>query len=128
VPYVGSIVGGVLPFFITLATADSTNAAFAVLIVILCVQAIDNYLIEPNVVGGQVNLSALSTIVILVIGGFVWGVAGMILFIPMLGIAKIVFDHLEGLEPYGYLIGDQQKGSPSGKIMDKIKKFFGKGK
>jgi predicted PurR-regulated permease PerM len=77
-------------------------------------------------VGGQVNLSGLSTILILIIGGYVWGVAGMILFIPMLGIAKIAFDHIEGLEPYGYLIGDQKKKSPSSKWGDKIKKLFKK--
>ena len=127
VPYVGSIVGGILPFFVTLATSDSSNSAFIVLGVIVLVQAIDNYFIEPNVVGGEVNLSALSTILVLVIGGYVWGVAGMILFIPLLGIAKIVFDHMEGLEPYGYLVGDQKKGSPSGKILEKIKKFFKRG-
>jgi predicted PurR-regulated permease PerM len=127
VPYVGSIVGGILPFLMTLVTGDSTNSAVIVLVVIILVQAIDNYFIEPNVVGGEVNLSALSTILILIIGGYVWGVAGMILFIPMLGIAKIAFDHFEGLEPYGYLIGDQKKGSPSGKIKEKIKKLFKKG-
>ncbi|HRG53837.1 MAG TPA: AI-2E family transporter [Bacteroidia bacterium] len=125
VPYLGSIVGGVFPVVMTLITGDS-DAALIVLGVVVGVQAIDNYVIEPNVVGGQVNLSALSTILILIIGGYVWGVAGMILFIPMLGIAKIAFDHIEGLEPYGYLIGDQKKKSPSSKWGDKIKKLFKK--
>jgi predicted PurR-regulated permease PerM len=125
VPYLGSIVGGVFPVVMTLITGDS-DAALIVLGVVVGVQAIDNYVIEPNVVGGQVNLSGLSTILILIIGGYVWGVAGMILFIPMLGIAKIAFDHIEGLEPYGYLIGDQKKKSPSSKWGDKIKKLFKK--
>jgi predicted PurR-regulated permease PerM len=75
------------------------------------VQAVDNYFIEPFVVGGEVNLSALATIIALIAGGLLWGIAGMILFIPLLGIAKIVFDNVEKLEPIGFLIGDPAKSS-----------------
>jgi predicted PurR-regulated permease PerM len=59
-------------------------------------------------VGGEVNLSALVSILSIMMGGIIWGVAGMILFLPMAGIVKIICDHVESLKPIGYVIGDQQ--------------------
>jgi predicted PurR-regulated permease PerM len=114
VPYVGSAVGGLFPCAMALVTEDSIQPALWVIGVIIFIQAIDNYFIEPRMVGGEVNLSALVSILSIIVGGLVWGVSGMILFIPMLGIAKIIFDHVESLKPYGYLIGDPDENkSPS---------------
>lgn len=127
VPYVGSTLGGLFPFLMALVTEDSVNPALAVVGVIVFIQAMDNYFIEPNVVGGEVNLSALASILSIICGGLLWGVAGMILFIPMAGIAKIVFDNVESLKPYGYLIGDPDGNKPNF-IKDWLSRLFGKKK
>jgi predicted PurR-regulated permease PerM len=84
-----------------------------VVAVIVFIQTVDNYFIEPNMVGGEVNLSALASILIILCGGLLWGIAGMILFIPMLGIVKIVCDNIESLKPFGYVLADPSKGKPS---------------
>ena len=128
VPYVGSIIGGLFPFAVALVTEDSMNVAVGALAVIVVIQAIDNYFIEPYIIGGEVNISAFFTILILIVGGLLWGVAGMILFLPMLGVVKIVFDSIPELQVYGYLIGDQEKGKPSTRFFKKIKDLFGKSK
>jgi predicted PurR-regulated permease PerM len=125
VPYVGSTLGGLFPFLMALVTEDSINPALAVVGVIVFIQAMDNYFIEPNIVGGEVSLSALTSILSIVCGGLIWGVAGMILFIPMVGIAKIVFDNVESLKPYGYLIGDPRANKPNF-IKEWFLKIFGK--
>jgi predicted PurR-regulated permease PerM len=127
VPYVGSTLGGLFPFLMALVTEDSIQPALWVVAVIVFIQAMDNYFIEPNVVGGEVNLSALASILVILVGGIIWGVAGMILFIPMLGIAKIVFDHVESLKPFGYVIGDPDGDKPS-KIKKWIQGLFSKKK
>lgn len=123
IPYVGPVLGGLFPIMTALVSSDSTQTAVWVIAALLIVQVLDNYFVEPLVIGGEVKLTALSTIAAIVAGGFIWGVAGMVLFIPMLSILKIVFDHTEGLKPYGYLVGDEGK-SPS----DKIKSWFKKKK
>ncbi len=128
VPYVGSIVGGLFPFAVALITEDDTNVAIGALAVIVIIQGIDNYFIEPYIIGGEVSISGFFTILILLIGGLVWGVAGMILFLQMLGVAKIVFDSVPELQAYGYLIGDQKEEKTSGRIMEKIKGLFKKKK
>ena len=127
VPYIGPILGGVLPFALALVTGDSTNVALGTLIVVLVVNAIDNYLIEPYVIGGQVSISAFFTILILLVGGIVWGVAGVVLFLPMLGVVKIIFDSVPDLRPYGFLIGDQREQKPAD-LLKKIKGLFRKKK
>ena len=80
-----------------------------VLITYATVQFIQTYLLEPLVVGRGVNINPLFTIAGIVAGELVWGVPGMILAIPLMGIAKIICDHIEPLKPYGFLIGEEKK-------------------
>jgi len=125
IPYVGSFLSGIGVFAIALLM-DSTKTAIGALSVIIIVQAIDNYFIEPYVIGGEVNISAFFTILSLVIGGMLWGIAGMIMFIPLVGITKIVCDRVKELQPYGYLIGDQENEGTSARIFQWFKKVFGR--
>lgn len=125
IPYVGPFLGGFVPFFMAIVSG-SFNQAIWVTVIITLAQLFDNYFIEPYVVGGSVNISPFFTIFILILGGVVWGIAGVILFLPMLGILKIVFENIEGMEPYAYLIGDQKKSSPQDQILGKVKNLFRK--
>lgn len=124
VPYIGSVIGGMFPFFMALVTEDSLQPAAMVVVVIVAIQTIDNYFIEPNMVGGEVSLSAFASILAILVGGVVWGVAGMVLFIPLLGIVKIVCDHVEPLKPLGYVMGDPDGNKPS-KIKIWVRKKLG---
>lgn len=125
VPYVGTVLGGLLPVMMALVTEDSMQPALLAVLVIFVIQTLDNYFIEPHVVGGEVNLSALTSILSIIAGGMLWGVAGMILFLPLAGIVKIICDHVESLQPIGYLIGGA-KGKQSSKISEWIKSKFSK--
>lgn len=123
VPYVGPILGGFFPFLMALLTEDSLQPAIWVAITLFIIQAIDNYFVEPYVIGGEVHLTALPTIITIILGGLAWGIAGMILFIPMVAIAKIIFDNVESLRPYAYLIGDEEK-TPSSRLRNWFQKIF----
>jgi predicted PurR-regulated permease PerM len=125
IPYAGTIVGSVFPVLMAIITEDSFTPAVWTAGVMIVIQAVDNYFIEPYVVGGEVNLSAMATIFIIVCGGLIWGVAGTILFIPLLGIIKIICDNVEPLKPYGFLIGDPTGNKPS-KVRVWISQKFGK--
>lgn len=126
VPYIGSIVGGLFPFAVALVTQDDTSVAVGALVVIVIIQGIDNWFIEPYVIGGEVNISGFFTILILLVGGLIWGIAGVVLFLPLLGVAKIIFDAIPELQPYGYLIGDQAQEKQSTRLLKKLKGLFGK--
>lgn len=122
IPYVGTLLGGLFPLIMALITGPSWESAVWVAVVMLLIQALDNYFLEPYFIGGEVNLSALATILALIAGGILWGIPGMILFIPLLGIGKIIFDNIEKLKPLGFLIGDPDHKSSRKKRWLKRKK------
>ncbi|HYH14913.1 MAG TPA: AI-2E family transporter [Flavisolibacter sp.] len=125
IPYLGPIIAAVFPFAVALVTEESAQPAIWVLISFMLFQAIDNYFVTPYFLGGEVSLSALATIISMIIGGFLWGVSGMILFIPIFSIVKIIFDQIPGLEHFGYLIGDQGS-KPSKHLGAWFRKLFSK--
>jgi len=109
VPFVGNLAGTLITVITTIAQGGSMNMIVGILITYALVQFIQTYLLEPLVVGAEVNINPLFTIAGIVLGELIWGIAGMIVAIPLLGITKIIFDHVESLKPYGYLLGEERK-------------------
>jgi predicted PurR-regulated permease PerM len=109
VPFVGNITGTTLTALFTLAQGGDKNDIIGILVVYAIVQFVQSYLLEPLVVGRAVNINPLFTILVIVFGEFIWGIPGMILALPLLAIAKIIFDNVQPLHPYGYLVGEDEK-------------------
>lgn len=107
IPYIGGLIATGLPMLVAIAT-KSPSAALWVLIVYLVVQFIDNHYIVPSIVASKVKINALISIVVVLIGGALWGVPGMFLSIPSTAIIKVIFDRVDGLRPFGFLLGDNQ--------------------
>ncbi|MEO8589594.1 MAG: AI-2E family transporter [Flavobacteriales bacterium] len=105
IPYIGMIIATILPMIIALATQDPA-AAMWVLGLYLFVQFVDNNFIVPKVVASRVQLNALVSILVVMIGGALWGIPGMFLSIPLTAMLKVIFDRVPGLEPFGYVLGD----------------------
>lgn len=125
IPYLGPVLAAVLPTISALLTETDWQPGLWVLICFCLIQALDNYFVTPYFLGAEVNLSALTTFVAIICGGLVWGIMGMILFIPLFSIAKIIFDHVPSLQHYGMLIGDQEK-KPTDKFLGWLKRAFRK--
>jgi predicted PurR-regulated permease PerM len=111
IPYVGMLTANVFGMIITMISSDSLSDVIWVAVIFAVVQIIDNNLLIPMIVGNKVRINALVTIVGVVIGGTLCGVAGMFLAIPGIAVLKIIFDHVDGLKPWGMLLGDEVKGS-----------------
>jgi predicted PurR-regulated permease PerM len=114
VPFVGNLTGTALTLTMSLVQGGGMNLVVGILVTYALVQFIQTYLLEPLVVGAEVSINPLFTIIGLVAGEVMWGIPGMILAIPLMGIAKIVCDHVEPLKPYGYLIGEDKKKEHKG--------------
>lgn len=106
VPYVGILVAGVLTIFASLTGTPELSMILGVIIVNTVVQIIDNNILVPLIINTKVQINALVSIVGIIVGGQIGGIAGMFLAIPLLAIIKIVFDRIESAEPWGYLMGD----------------------
>ncbi len=106
IPYVGTGVGALLPALYALMNHSPTMALY-VLIAFWAVQFVEGNFLTPKIIGGEVSLNPLAAILSLVTGGFVWGVSGMVLFIPLAAILKIVCQNYKELEPISGLMGDE---------------------
>lgn len=104
-PYIGIFTALLIGALITFATAGISHVLFIV-IAIIVIHAIDGNIIMPRVVGSKVKINSLIVIIGLVIGEMIWGIAGMLLTIPILAIMKIIFDRVEGLQSWGFLMGE----------------------
>ncbi|HVW15245.1 MAG TPA: AI-2E family transporter [Mucilaginibacter sp.] len=104
VPYVGIYTALLISTLITFATGNIRDALFVALSVII-VHTIDANVLLPTIVGSKVRLNALISFLGIVIGEMIWGLSGMFLAIPVIAIMKIVFDRIESLRPWGYLLG-----------------------
>jgi predicted PurR-regulated permease PerM len=124
VPFVGNLVGVGFTLLMTIAQGGSNTMIIGILITYGIVQFTQTYLLEPLVVGREISINPVFTIAGIVGGELLWGIPGMILALPLLGIIKIVCDHIEPLKPFGYLIGDDKKGESKG--LEKLKKIFKK--
>ena len=105
VPFAGNITGTSITVLMALAQSSDITVVIGVLITYGLVQLIQTYILEPLVVGDRLNINPLFTILIIVVGEAVWGIPGMILAVPLLGMFKIVCDHCEPLKDYAFLIG-----------------------
>jgi predicted PurR-regulated permease PerM len=107
IPYVGTAFGAIIPILYAFVSYDSLWPVLAVAILFWTVQLIsDNYL-SPKIVGGSLNINALVAILSLILGALVWGVAGMILFLPFAAMLKVFCEEYEELKPIALLIGNQ---------------------
>lgn len=113
IPYIGGIVAVALPMLMALATQQPI-AVLWVLILYAVVQFIDNQYITPYIVGSKVKINGFVSILVVLIGGALWGVAGMFLSIPLIAIVKVVFDRIEELKPFGFLLGDDMPQDGTG--------------
>jgi predicted PurR-regulated permease PerM len=123
VPFVGNLVGTALTVAMSLVQGGDTQMVLGILATYAMVQFIQTYILEPLVVGAEVNINPLFTILGIVAGEMLWGIPGMILAIPLMGITKIVCDHVTPLKPFGFLIGESKKKQDKG-ITEKIKGWF----
>lgn len=108
IPYVGVIIGGIIPVLIALITKDSIWFAVGAFGVCVVVQFLDNNFITPKVIGSAVSVNPLASTIALLVGALAWGLLGMMLSIPLTGVLKVVCDRVDSLKPFGYLLGEQE--------------------
>ncbi len=108
IPYVGVLVGSILPITMALITHDQISVALGVAAVCVVVQFLDNNFITPNVIGSSVSINPFASIIALTVSAMVWGMVGMIIALPLVGMIKVALDNIEPLKPYGYLIGEEK--------------------
>lgn len=108
IPYLGALIGNILGALITLASSDNIVDILFVLGAIAVVQFLDNNILMPRIVGSQVKLNPLISIVGIFIAGTMTGISGMFLALPIIAVLKIIFDRTAQFKKWGVLLGDDR--------------------
>ena len=130
IPYIGTFLGAGLPVLYSLITYDSLWIPIIIVLFFWFVQFIEGNFLTPKIVGGNLKINALTSILSIIIGGAVWGVAGMIVFLPFAAMLKVVCQEYENLKPIALLIGEEnykkeeKREGLAGKLLRKIKSRF----
>ncbi|MCL6260925.1 AI-2E family transporter [Aquiflexum sp. TKW24L] len=129
VPFVGTTIGAVIPVLYAFMSSDSLLVPVAVVIWFWAIQVIESNFLNPKIVGSSLNVNALVAILSLLVGAAVWGVAGMILFLPFAAILKVICEEFDQLRPIAMLIsddisGDEKKVNKPSKWVEKVKGWF----
>jgi len=117
IPYLGAIIAATLFMLIALLTKAPIYMLY-VLVMYFLIQFVDNNFLLPKVVAARVKINAFVSIVVVLIGAAIWGIPGMFLAIPLTAIVKVIFDHVEPLKPWGFLLGDTM---PPVRLLKKIR-------
>lgn len=125
IPYFGTLIGGAVPLLFVLLMSDAPEKAFSVVILFLIIQFLENNILTPNIVGGYVRLNPFIIILSIIVGGIIWGLPGMFISVPFLGMFKIFCEQVKALKPYAYLLGTE--GTEKHAVdFQKIRSFFRK--
>jgi len=110
IPYIGIIVGSIIPALITYVETGSLTHGLAVIGVFMVVQFISDNILAPLITASKVSLNPLTAIIALILGAQLWGTPGMILSVPLSAVIKVVLDANKSTEPWGFLMGDVSDG------------------
>lgn len=107
-PYIGNIIGFGLAMIFGYLVSGETGVLIGIIITFTVAQFVESYILEPYVVGDQVDLHPFFVILAVIIGGMVWGIAGMVLSIPVLAILNVILNHISSLKPFGFLLSKEE--------------------
>lgn len=123
IPYIGTTLGGLLPFLYAIATTNTYWQPIAIVAYYQLIQQLEGNFITPYVIGSNVKINPLVAILSLLIGGAIWGIAGLILSLPFAAILRIILSYLPPLKPIAALMSDEieKKDGIDWKELDKDK-------
>ncbi|MBU2558593.1 MAG: AI-2E family transporter [Bacteroidetes bacterium] len=114
IPYIGTAIGAIIPVIYAFVSYDSIWIAVAVALLFWFVQLVSDNFLTPSIVGGSLKINALTAILSLFIGASVWGLAGMILFLPFAAMIRVVCEEFEELKPVALMMGEHNKKGSDG--------------
>lgn len=107
IPYIGTFLGGILPFLFAIASTGTWYEPALVFGLFVLVQFLEGNFITPNIVGNQVSINPLAAILAIIVGATIWGLAGVVLAIPMAAIIRVSCSRIPALQPIAYLMGTE---------------------
>lgn len=107
IPYIGALFGNIIGVLLTLSSSPDLSPVITVLVTIAIIQFLDNNILMPRIVGGKVKINALASLAGVFVGGAIAGIPGMFLSLPLIAVAKVIFERTEKFKQWAVLFGDK---------------------
>jgi predicted PurR-regulated permease PerM len=109
IPYIGIMIGALLPALMALVTKDHYWYALGAIGVMLFVQLLEGNLITPYIVGSKVSINPLIIIFMFLLFGKLWGIPGLVLALPVTAIVKVLLETIPACKAYSFILGEPQQ-------------------
>jgi predicted PurR-regulated permease PerM len=106
IPYLGALVGIIIVSLVAVLSFDSIGHAAIVPLTYLALTALEGNFITPTILGRSMSLNPVIVFLALTFWGWMWGIVGALLAVPILAMLKIGFDQFERTRPIGTLLGE----------------------
>ena len=116
IPFVGNPIGLAVIILFSIITKDNMLTPLLIFVALFVMNFIQDNVIRPLLIGDKMKINAFTVFIAIIIGGMIWGVSGMILFIPIAGIMKILLEGHKVHEPYAIFFSEPHKKSKANKI------------
>ncbi|UZH54575.1 AI-2E family transporter [Salinimicrobium tongyeongense] len=108
IPWIGNIIGFAMAMVFGYLTSGNLDVLWGIVITFTVSQFLESYVLQPYVVGDKVGLHPFFVILFVIMGGAIWGLVGMVLAIPVMAMATVIFNHVDVLKPLGFLFSKQK--------------------
>lgn len=116
IPYIGNPIGILIVFVFTSISYDTLTVPLLAVGGILLANGMKSNLLKPIIIGNKINLNAFMIFLSVIIGGMIWGVSGMILFMPLVGVMKVLLEYNEKTKALSALLSTVPKGALDKKV------------
>jgi len=106
IPYLGAVSSAIILTLVALLTFDGLDRALLVPSMFMGLTTLEGFFVTPMIVGHRLTLNPVAIFIWLTFWGWLWGVPGMLLAVPLLATLKIVCDHIQPLNSVGEFLGD----------------------
>lgn len=108
IPYIGNIIGFVMAVAFGFLSSGDTTVLIGIALTFTITQFVESYVLQPYIVGEKVDVHPFFIIISVILGNMVWGIIGMILAIPVIGIITVVLLNISELKPFGILLSKRK--------------------
>jgi predicted PurR-regulated permease PerM len=106
IPYLGAIASAIVLTLVASVTFDQLGHILLVPVVFIALNELEGMIVTPAVVGKRLSLNPVAIFIWLLLWGWLWGIPGTLLAVPLLAVIKIICDHIAPLAPIGEFLGD----------------------
>jgi predicted PurR-regulated permease PerM len=106
IPYLGAIASAIVLTLVASVTFDQLGHILLVPVVFIVLNELEGMIVTPAVVGKRLSLNPVAIFIWLLLWGWLWGIPGTLLAVPLLAVIKIICDNITALAPIGEFLGD----------------------